>query len=256
MKVKFLILCLLFFLTKLFATGQAPDKIIIDDKEYDLLTNPLESYFAKNPELDPIYGGKIKMFNKYKTDVIPIPFSTGNYRGYIATFKIEDQILKLVDIEVQNIESEKREYVSVYKELFGDNKVNLDYAGILVVPTGDFLDSANFGYSYLYSKYKLITIKSDQVQKSKELTKDEFLRFKVAQFEEFKKTPNYTTLMNQYYEYWNSDKEYELSRENMKNLTRKEILEVKEKYSNPPKKEIAENFIFLTENIDYIIVDY
>ncbi|MDY3528800.1 hypothetical protein PG593_03270 [Riemerella anatipestifer] len=256
MKYKFLIICLLFFFTKLFATGQTPNKIIIDDKEYDLLTNPIESYFAKNREVDPIYEGKIKMFDRYKTELIPIPFSTGNYRGYIATFKIENQILKLVDIEIQNIESEKREYISVYKDLFGDNQVHLGYSGILVVPIGDFLDSANFGYSYLYSKYKLITIKNDQVQRSKELTKDEFLRFKSAQFEEFKKTPNYTTLMMEYYDTWNADKEFELSRENRKNLTRKEILELKEKYSNPPKKEIVENFIFLTKNIDFIIVDY
>ena len=47
----------------------------------------------------------------------------------------------------QNIESEKREYISVYKELFGDKNIIINYSGILVVPIGKFLDSANFGYS-------------------------------------------------------------------------------------------------------------
>ena len=35
------------------------------------------------------------MFDKYKTEIIPIPFSTGNYRGYIATFKIENQLFEI-----------------------------------------------------------------------------------------------------------------------------------------------------------------
>ncbi|WP_374360920.1 hypothetical protein [Cloacibacterium sp.] len=256
MKFRLLIFIFIFSISKIFATAQAPDKIIIDNKEYDLLNNPLENYFAKNPELDPIYGGKIKMFEKYKTEIIPIPFSTGNYRGYIATFKIENQILKLIDIEIQNIESEKREYISVFKELFGDKNVTLNYSGILVIPTGDFLESANFGYSYLFTEYRLITINNDKVLKSKELSKDEYLKFKFKQFTEYKKTNQYKAEVKEYYENWKSDKKIELSKKNTKGLTKKEISELKKDFENPPKIELAENFIFLTKNIDFIIIDY
>lgn len=256
MKIRLLIFIFSFSIIKLFATAQAPDKIIIENKEYDLLNNPLENYFVENPDLDPIYGGKIKMFNKYKTEIIPIPFSTGNYRGYIATFKIENQLLKLVDIKVQNIESEKREYISVYKELFGDKNIIINYSGILVVPIGKFLDSANFGYSYLYSEYKLITIKNDKIQKSKNLKKDEYLKFKFSQFEEYKKTDDFKNSVREYFDNWRNDKKMELSIENTKHLSKKEIQELKREYANPPKNELVENFIFLTKNIDFVIVDY
>ena len=37
---------------------------------------------------------------------------------------------------------------------------------------------------------------------------------------------------------------------------KKEIQELKREYANPPKNELVENFIFLTKNIDFVIVDY
>jgi len=256
MKFRLLIIIFTFTISKIFATAQAPDKIIIENKEYNLLNNPLEFFFAKNPEFDPIYGGKIKMFDKYKIEIIPIPFSTGNYRGYIATFKIENQLLKLIDIKIQNIESENREYISVYKELFGDKNIILNYSGILVIPTGDFLDSANFGYSYLYSKYRLLTINNDKITKEKEIDKDDYLKFKVNQFTKYKKTNQYKIEVKNYYENWKDDKKMELSKKNTKHLTKNEILQLKKEYENPPSLEMVENFLFLTKNIDFVIVEY
>lgn len=256
MKFRLFIIIFSFSLSKIFATAQAPDKIIIENKEYDLLNNPLENYFEKNPEMNPIFGGKIEMFEKYKKEVTPIPFSTSNYRGYIATFKIENQLLKLVDIKIQNIESDKGEYVSVYKELFGDKNLILHYSGILIIPTGDFLDSANFGYSYLYSKYRLVTVNNDKILCEKEIGKDDYLKFKNKQFTEYKKTKQYKIDVKEYYENWKDDKKIELSKKNMKNLTKEEILELKKQYENSPKIEMVENFIFLTKNIDFVVVEY
>jgi|JI9StandDraft_1071089.scaffolds.fasta_scaffold129764_2 hypothetical protein len=256
MKIKLFILIFSFSICKIFATAQTPDKIIIDEKQFDLLNNPLEQFFKIHPELDPIYGGKIKMFNKYRNKPIPIQFSTGNYRGYIATFKIENNFLKLFDIKIQNIESEKREYISVYKELFGDKQISLNYNGILIIPTGDFLDSANFGYSYLFSKYQLMTIKNDNIERSKEVTKDEYLKFKVIQFVEYKKTADYQNEVKEYFENWKTEKEIELSRKNTKNLTKREIAELHKEYINAPKSEFIDNFLFVTKNLDFVIVDY
>lgn len=256
MKIRLFILVFIFSVGKIFATAQTPDKIIIDGKQYDLLNNPLEHFFTSHPKLDPIYGGKIKMFNKYKNKPYPIPFSTGNYRGYIATFKIENNVLKLFDIKIQNIESEKRGYISVYKELFGDKQISLNYYGILIIPIGDFLDSANFGYSYLFSEYKLITIKDDKVEKSKDLNKDDYLKFKLIQFIEYKKTDDYKTALKENLENWEIEKKLELSRKNTKNLTKEEIAELQKDYANPPTVEYLDNFFFLTKNFDFVIVDY
>lgn len=196
------------------------------------------------------------MYSKYKTEIIPIPFSTGNYRGYIATFKIENQLLKLIDIEVQNIESENREYISVYKELFGESNINLNYSGILVVPTGEFIDSANFGYSSLYSKYRLITLIKDKVIKNKEVKKDEYIKFKVNQFLEYKKTRQYKIDLKEYFESWKEDKKLELSRNNTRDLTKREISKLKKEFKNKPKVEMVNNFLFLTKNFDFVIINY
>ena len=39
-------------------------------------------------------------------------------------------------------------------------------------------------------------------------------------------------------------------------MTKEEVIELKKQYENPPKIEMIENFLFLTKNIDFVIVDY
>ncbi len=95
------------FIVRINATSQEPNRIILENKEYSLLSNPLEKYFELHPEDHPIHGEKI-----FKT----------NKKG--------------------------------------------------VVPSGEFLDSANFGYSYLYTQYILLTIQKDSVIKQKFVDKD------------------------------------------------------------------------------------
>ena len=68
------------------ATAQQPDILFYNGKKYSLYTNPLEGYFRKYPDKKP------------KTSII----STGNWRGYIATFEIIDSTLFLRDIEVED----------------------------------------------------------------------------------------------------------------------------------------------------------
>ena len=187
MKLKIVILLFTFSIIKIFPTAQAPDRIIINDKEYSLLNNPLEKYFKDHPEYHPVYGPHLAMFKRYRTEAIPLPFSTGNYRGYIATFKLENNNLVLADLKIQNINSTKRNYISVYKQLFKNKKVVLNYSGVLVIPDGKLVEFSNFSYSSLYDRYKLITIKNDTVVKEKALDKDEFVKFKLNRFEEYKK---------------------------------------------------------------------
>lgn len=256
MKLKILILLFTFSLIKIFATGQTPDKIIINNKEYNLLNNPLEIFFENNPEYHPIYGPHLTLFKKYRNGAMPLPFSTGNYRGYIATFKIENDMLVLADLTVKNIDSEKREYISVYKQLFKNKKIVLNYSGILVIPTGELIEAANFGYSSLYTQYKLMTINNDKVVKEKELNKDEFIKFKLTQFEEYKKTEEHKTELKKYIENWEDNKKSELSKGNTKGMSKKEITTLKKEYEQPPTEDDIDGFLFMIKNPDFVIVDY
>jgi len=65
-------------------TVQHPDKIIYKGKEYDLETNPLESYFSRFPHKLP------------ESEC----WCSGLWRGYVATFEIMDNQLFLKDIEI------------------------------------------------------------------------------------------------------------------------------------------------------------
>lgn len=256
MKFKILIILFTFSLIKMYATSQATDIIIINNKEYSLLNNPLEKFFENNPEYHPIYGSKLTLFKKYKNRDMPIPFSTGNYRGYIATFKIENDMLVLADLTVKNIDSKKREYISVYKQLFKNKKVVLNYSGILIIPTGQLIEAVNFGYSSLYDWYKLMTIKNDTVVKEKELNKDEFIKFKLSQFEEYKKMEDYKMELKKYIEDPEDNKKSELSKENTKGMSKKEITALKKEDQQPPTEEYIDGFLFMIENPDFVIVDY
>ncbi|AYZ34342.1 hypothetical protein EGY07_01585 [Chryseobacterium indologenes] len=256
MKLKIVILLFTFSIIKIFATAQAPDGIIINDKEYSLLNNPLEKYFKDHPEYHPVYGPHLAMFKRYRTEAIPLPFSTGNYCGYIATFKLENNNLVLADLEIQNINSTKRNYISVYKQLFKNKKVVLNYSGVLVIPDGKLVEFSNFSYSSLYDRYKLITIKNDTVVKEKALDKDEFVKFKLNRFEEYKKTDTYKTALKEFIRDWENDKKTELSENNTKKMSKKEIEALQKEYAQPPSEDYMDMFFLMNKKLDFVIVDY
>lgn len=249
------ILFFTFLAIRILATGQEPDKIIINNKEYNLLNNPLEKYFTEHPELHPIYGSENTTKKNGKEKVVFIG-STSNYRGYIATFKIESNILSVVDIRIMNVNSKEHEYISVFKKIFDNRKVVLNYSGILVIPTGKMLEAASFGYSSLHEKYRLISIQQDNVVKEKEIDKDDFIRFKVRQFIDFKKTEEYKTEVKNYYRNWSMDKEWDLSRKNTRRMSKKEIIELKKQYECPPNEGYIDNYLFVVSNLDFIMTDY
>lgn len=256
MKFKILILLSIFSIIQIFATGQEPDKIIINNKEYDLLNNPLEKYFEEHPDDHPIYGNKLSEFKQYKNGEQMIYFSTSNSRDYIATFKIENAVLSLVDLKIRDLNSEKEDFVSVYKKLFGDQKIVLNYSGILVVPTGKLIEAADFGYSSLHEQYQLMTINKDTVVREKDLNKDDFIKFKFRQFAQYKKTEEYKTEFKKYIQDWEESKKSELSKENTRRMSKKEIAALKKKYEQPPTEDYINGYFFTVDNPDFVIVDY
>lgn len=256
MKLKLFILLFTFSLIKIFATGQEPDKIIINNKEYDLLNNPLEGYLERHPDDHPVFGPKLPEFQKYKNGERMLSFSTSNDRDYIATFIIENNVLSLIDIKIPDLNSDNEDYISVFQKLFGNRKIVLNYSGILVIPTGKLIEAASFGYSSLHEQYKLITINNDTMVKEKDLNKDDFIKFKFRQFAQYRKTEEYKSEFKKYIEEWEYRKKSELSEENTKGMSKKEITALKKGYEQPPTEDYINGYFFATGNPDFVIVDY
>lgn len=182
--MKFLIATVLgtFFYLTTFATAQYPDKIIFDGKEYSLHSNPLESYFEKNPDKRP-KGGVM---------------STALWRGYVATFEIRDSQLFVKDIQIEywdttNKKSHDTKWKSVLTEVFGEQKdIKVDWlTGLLVLPYGKLVNYVHMGYGSTYEKYFLLEISKGDYVKSKKFDYKDYEKFKDKQFEAYKQTEEY-----------------------------------------------------------------
>ncbi|WP_411767147.1 hypothetical protein [Winogradskyella sp. A3E31] len=166
-------------------TAQYPDKIKFKGIEYNLNSNPLETYFEKYPDKRP-QGGIM---------------STALWRGYVAHFEIIDEQLYVTDIKIEVPDKDSKEsypykWISAIKQVFpGVEKVKIDwYTGILILPHGKMVEYVHMGYASTYSKYWLLEIENGDFNEARKYKNKEFVRFKKRQFEEFKKTEEYKKL--------------------------------------------------------------
>lgn len=182
--MKFLITTVLssFLCLTTFATAQYPDKIFFEGKEYNLHSNPLESYFEKNPDKRP-KGGVM---------------STALWRGYVATFEVRDSQLFVKDIQIQywdttDKKSHDTKWKSVMTEVFPDqNNAKVDWlSGLLVLPFGKLVNYVHMGYGSTYEKYFLLEIDKGNYIKSKQFDYKLYEIFKDKQFAAYKKTEEY-----------------------------------------------------------------
>ena len=170
-----------------FATGQTPDKIIFNGKEYMLHSNPFEWYFVKFPEKKP------------KSENI----SSSLARGYVATFEIIDDALFLKDIQIQIQKKDSKnlqtEWKSILPEIVPDGgKLKIDwYTGLLVMPHGKMVQLLNAGYASTYENYILLEIAAGDVTRIKEFDHQNFLNFRELQFHAFKQTEQYRILFSE-----------------------------------------------------------
>lgn len=125
-----------------FATGQQPEVLRYDGIERKLLTYPLESAYAGDRQSRPNFT------------VVPGGFSSGNRRGYVATWEISEGRLFFTDIESwacgENRQSCKKLLVA---DLFtvhpGNSKVVADwFTGELNVPDGKLIHYSDFNPTY------------------------------------------------------------------------------------------------------------
>ena len=223
-----------------YATGQIPDYLIQGKDTLALHSNPLEDYFKNKPLKDEII--KVR--------------STALWRGYIAYFQIIDNKLVVQDIYkedyfVDSNGNRQEKLISIYDIVFGEHK-NFEcdfYNGVLISPSGEMLNYVHMGYSSTYENYHLFEIKEGNLVKQKNLSANEFTKLKLQHFEQFKKTGEYKTMLDEMISSFNemdkdiSDSIGGLSKEEKKKRRKNKYLFDKEKEMEQIKS--AQNFIFL-----------
>lgn len=182
MKTFLTIILTLFLGLNGYATAQYPDKIIYNGKEYNLYSNPLESYFEKNSDKRPAGG----------------IMSTALWRGYVATFEVKSNQLFLKDIEIQYRDTTSKEsyaykWRSVLNEIFPEQKdIKIDWlTGLLVIPYGKLVNYVHMGYGSTYKNYILLEIDKGDLKKEKRFRYKEYEKFRERQFQVFKQTDEY-----------------------------------------------------------------
>ena len=86
----FLLFSLFSLNSKLFATAQASDILILENEIKELFTNPLDQLFLQKEEVRNRFS---KIFSNYKALI-----SSACWRGYIAKFVIKNDCLYIIDI--------------------------------------------------------------------------------------------------------------------------------------------------------------
>ena len=157
MRVLLIAFALLVLPINSFATPQAPDKLIYKGRTYHLFANPLESFY-KEKESRPIFR------------IAPNAWSSGNWRGYVATWEVKDGHLYLTEIDswVCGEDSPENCKKADLKELFGeryrDGRVKADwFSGELRMPEGEVLRYVHMGYVSLYERDFILNVESGKI---------------------------------------------------------------------------------------------
>ncbi|GAB3727003.1 hypothetical protein GCM10028862_02980 [Luteimonas pelagia] len=163
-----------------FATAQSPDVILIHGEEHALNTNPLAT--------------ELKRLNWDPPEDIVI--SSANWRGYIASWEVKDEQLRLTDVTIRLHGADRGDYIkkSILGELYpsASNGVIADwYSGALIVPQGEITGYVHMGYGSSYESYQVLRIESGRVVEHVILSDDEFVQYKDKKFNEFSATEEF-----------------------------------------------------------------
>ena len=140
-KIIFIIAILFCLSSECYSTEQEPDILIYKSKTTSLFALPLRSYFKEK--------------NTPNFMIKPRTLSTANWRGYVATWEIIDNIFYLTNVDSYICPSFEGDCQRATLELlFGekciDNKVKADwFTGSLPIPDGKILKQKNvIGVTY------------------------------------------------------------------------------------------------------------
>ncbi|MDD5712945.1 MAG: hypothetical protein PHY31_09360 [Smithellaceae bacterium] len=139
MKRLFLVIILLTATSgQAFATAQFPDELIYKGKTYPIFSNPLESYFGTaHPRPEGLFPASC----------------TALWRGYVATWKIEEDALYLVKVVAGTCAADAPEIplTNIFPGSKGPIRADW-FTGTLVVPQGEILMYVHMGYGSVYEK--------------------------------------------------------------------------------------------------------
>jgi hypothetical protein len=166
-----------------FATAQQGDRLLLGRKGYSIYTNPLEPYLQDNP-------GKLP-----KSDVV----STALWRGYVATWKVENDRFLLVDVAILRSVSHpgepgsSTEFSSVMSAMFpGEREVLASwFSGHVIIPDGKLVNYVHMGYASTYEKYILLRVEKGVITRKWATDVRGFIKFRDEQFAAYKKTEEY-----------------------------------------------------------------
>lgn len=166
-----------------FATAQEPDRLLLDGEQASLHTNPLSGWLEKHADAMPP--------RQYD--------SSGNWRGYVATWEVAGGQLLLRKVEVRERPAGAPDPDAEWVErdiaplLFPgtDPIVATWYSGALVVPRGELVNYVHMGYGSDYENYVVLTILKGRVAARRDLTYKQFRDFRKARFAAWKKSPQY-----------------------------------------------------------------
>jgi len=121
-------------------TVQAKEKLIIDNKKYLMISEPLESYLQAMKE-------------KVKFDLR----TTGCWRGYVGTWKLENEKLYLIDLVGTKYDSELNTHNEVGMEYLFPNQKSVFanwFSGQLEIPDGTILmEGTTYLGDFLFLKF-------------------------------------------------------------------------------------------------------
>jgi len=153
----------------LFATAQIGDRLVIKGDTVWINSNPLECYFAEKGKRNI---GDFDLNNQEY-------FCTALWRGYVATWKLENDSLFLIRIQTEYCEDNPKE-INIKSE-FGSNRVFAQWVtDTIVSPQGELLQYVHMGYESIYEGEKYYTFKQGKLIDTKEinyLEKDDVLLF-------------------------------------------------------------------------------
>ena len=127
------------------STAQHPDRLVYKGETVPIFSNPLETFFDASHRRPYFPRG-----------------STACWRGYIATWKIENEYMYLV--RMQDCTQEKKEIplATVFEDRPEPVKADW-FSGTLRIPRGNMLRYVHMGYGSVYERDLFLTIEKGKL---------------------------------------------------------------------------------------------
>lgn len=161
----YILFCVLFFagITASYATPQEPDILIYKGARYLIFSEPLESFFDKNPERRPKFCGGVSSLA----------------RGYVAELEIIEDRLMLNDVRIPMVNPADTNCLteSKYLEVVpGGGTFELDwYSGVLTGAHGEFIgEDTPYLFWKNYERYALFKFEKGSLVNFKDYSNAEY----------------------------------------------------------------------------------